>query len=277
MISFDFAYYKPTSISEAVQVFYDLQGQGKNPIYYAGGTEIINMARQKQLFMNAVIDLKAIPECNVLEWKDDKLVIGSCMTLTQIEEINFFPLISEVSKKIADHTSRNKITLGGNIAGKIIYREALLPLLLSDSEFVIASKDGIKTVPIQHVFKENLQLDKGEFLVQILTDRHYTTKPYAAIRRTKQGSIDYPLVTVAALKTDNQIRFAFSGVCSFPFRSIQIENELNHAQMATDQKIGRVLNYLPAPILDDLQGSKEFRSFVLRNTLTKVLEQLGGA
>ena len=42
MITFDFDYYKPDSVEQAVKIFKDLSERGKTVIYYAGGTEIIS-------------------------------------------------------------------------------------------------------------------------------------------------------------------------------------------------------------------------------------------
>ena len=72
---------------------------------------------------------------------------------------------------MADHTARGKITLGGNICAQIFYREAVLPFLLADSQVVIVGPDGIRVSPINEIFHKQLQLKKGEFLVQIATDK----------------------------------------------------------------------------------------------------------
>ncbi|WP_026677649.1 FAD binding domain-containing protein [Fictibacillus gelatini] len=276
MISFDFDYYQPCSIAEAVSLYHQLLAAGKLPIYYAGGTEIISMARMNQLFTKAVIDIKTIPECNVLHVEGSKLVIGSAVTLTQIEESNLFPLLSEVSKRTADRTSRNKMTIGGNISGKLMYRETVLPFLLADSQLVIAGNNGFKTVSIHEAFNERLHLQSGEILVQLITEQSYSTLPFKTVKKTKQSAIDYPLLTLAALKKDGQIRAAFSGVCRFPFRLTEIEKEISQNQMVVDERIDRALKLFPAPILDDIQGSKEYREFVLRNTLVEIIEWLEG-
>jgi len=152
MIPFDFEYYKPTSAREAVSLFNTLNSQGKKPVYYGGGTEIISFSRLYQLYPKAVIDIKGIPECNVLEFQNDHLIIGAAVTLTQIQESNFYPLLSWCGGRVADHTIRNKITLGGNICAKIPYRESILAFLVSDCEVVIegvngARRDYLKLLP----------------------------------------------------------------------------------------------------------------------------------
>lgn len=57
MIPFDFDYYRPDTIDEAVQLFRLLDSQGKSPLYFGGGSEIISMARVHNIHTKAVIDL----------------------------------------------------------------------------------------------------------------------------------------------------------------------------------------------------------------------------
>ncbi|HCJ58205.1 MAG TPA: xanthine dehydrogenase, partial [Clostridiaceae bacterium] len=95
MIPYNFDYYRPDTIDEAVQIFKQLDRENKNPLYYGGGSEIISMARVHNIHTRAVIDLKAIPENNVLEFQGDKLVIGSSVTLSRISESKLYPLLGK--------------------------------------------------------------------------------------------------------------------------------------------------------------------------------------
>lgn len=276
MIPIDFDYYRPDSIDEAVQIYKELDSQGKEPIYYGGGSEIISMARVHNIHTKAVIDLKGIPECNVLEFQGDLLVIGASVTLSRISESKLFPLLGKTGGRIADHTIQCKITLGGNIGGTIIYREAVLPLLLSDSYVIIASENKRKQVPISEVFMERLHLARGEFIVQFTLGKEYTALPYVHVKKTRNEKIDYPLISIAAIKQSDKIRVAFSGVCAFPFRSTQVEDDLNDKNSPWEARINNVLSHLPAPVLNDVSGSDKYRKFVLKNALINTLETLEG-
>ncbi|OQM47281.1 xanthine dehydrogenase [Anoxybacillus sp. UARK-01] len=274
MVSFDFTYHRPSSIEEAVQLFASLQRQGKTPIYYSGGTEIITLSRLNLVFADAVIDIKHIPECQSFDISQNQLVLGTALTLTAIEETNAFPLLAKAASEIADRTARNQITLGGNICGQIFYRETVLPLLLVDSDIVIAGKSGVQQRPIHEVFQQSIQLQPGEFLVQVKMNAAYLTMPHVHMKRRKQGKVGYPLVTVSALKKGNELRTAFSGVCPFPFRSPKVEEMLNARHLPIDARIDYALQQLPEPILDDIEGSTEYRLFVLKNTLWDILTEL---
>jgi len=274
MISFDFEYYRPTSAPEAVELFKEVESQNKNPIYYAGGTEIICMSRTNEINTKAVIDIKEIPECGVVEVRDNKIIIGAAATLTKICEANIFPLLSSVLRNTADHTSRNKITIGGNICGKIPYREGVLPFLICDSQIEICGPKGRRLENINDVFNESLKLEKGEFLTWILTDKEYTTVPFEALKKTKQERVDYPLISIAAIKKGNEVRAAFSGVCAYPFREKKVEAILNDSLSGKSQ-INSLVSLLPGPILSDIQGSAEYREYVLKNILQDIVARMG--
>ena len=276
MIALDFEYYKPDSLDEAVKLYHNLRESGKDPLYYSGGTEIITMARRNDISTKAVIDIKGISECNVFEKRGDQLVIGAAVILTSIAENKLIPFLSKTANFPADHTSRNMITVGGNICGKIIYKEAILGHLIADSNAVIYGEKGKRIVPINRAFNQSLQLEKGELLFQLTTDMSYSDLPNICIKKTKQEKIEYPLISMAALRKHNNIQMAFSGVCAFPFRSIEMEEYINNKNVSKEKRIEQAISHLPAPILGNMQGSSEYKKFVLRNLLDYTLEILDG-
>lgn len=276
MIPFDFDYYRPTAIKEALTLFQQLDQAGKKPMYYGGGTEIISMGRMNNIFTGAVIDLKDIPICHLMEIRGEWLLIGAAVTLTQIHEANLYPLLSLTGARVADHTIQNKITLGGNLCGSIIYREAVLPLLLADSEVVIASPAGKTTLPINQIFNQRMQINNGEFIIQIRIPQKILSCPHIHVKRTKQDKINYPLATICALRADNQVMVAFSGVCDFPFRSLEMEAALNDTSLPVENRVENALNKVPVSIPTNLEGYGPYRKYLLKNLLISIITELGG-
>lgn len=272
MIPFDFDYYRPDTVWEAVQLFECLDGCQKSPLYYSGGTEIITSSRLRTIHAEAVIDIKAIPECQALGFAGSDLVIGAAVPLTGITGSRLFPLLGKTCARIADHTAQGKITLGGNVCGRIIYREALLPLLLTDCRVVVAGGRGFRQAPIGRVFDRQMLLDRGEFIIQFLIDKSCLEMPHMHIKRTANEKIDYPLVTVTAINHCGYVKTAFSGLCSFPFRSREMEEALNAADLPVPQRVREALANLPAPLLDNVAGTPAYRRFVLSDVLTCLLE-----
>lgn len=272
MIPFDFEYYKPDTIEEAVALYHQLDSEGKTPVYYGGGTELISMARVGNLSFESVIDIKSIPECRALAHDAGNLLLGSALTLSDITEAKQFPLLDKTAGRIADHTTQCKITLGGNLASTIIYRETVLPLLLTDAKVTVAGPDGLTDYAISQIFDQRLKLPKGHFLIRTTISKSLIQAPYFHVKKTKNEKIDYPLITTAGLIKDGFIRIAFSGLASYPFRNADIEDILNDSNLTFSERADRIANTLSDILLDDLSGCRDYRSFVLKNTLTNILE-----
>lgn len=271
MLAFNFDYYKPVSLKEAIELFQKLDRQQKQPQFFSGGTELITLGRLNLAYSEAVIDVKGIQEIRGIESKEDQLFIGAGIPLAEIEKWPYFPLLSKIVSEIADHTAREKITLGGNICAQIFYREAALPFLLGENDVVVAGREGLRQVAFNDLFSEQLRLGRGELLVQLVADKRLTAAPYFAVKRRQQWETGYPLITIASVKIAGQVQVAISGYCSFPFRANQAEVFLNNQELPLGEKVKRALDVLPEPVLDDVEGSADYRRFVLSNLFNDVL------
>ncbi len=273
MIPFDFIYCRPDSLREAADAYAQLSAEGKSAVYYGGGSEIITMSRAGSIRPDAVIDIKNIPDCGVLTIDGEALHIGAACTLNQVKESKLFPLLGLACGRIADHTNQCRITLGGNLCGTILYRETSLPLLLSDASLTLCSPQGERTVPFQSVFDGRMQLKPGEFIVTVHVLNWALHARHAHIKKTTNEKIDYPLVNVTTLWKEDVLRTAFSGVCSYPFRSGPIEAVLNNRALPCRERAENAVGLLPEPPYGDAEGSGEYRRFVLQNTLCALLEE----
>lgn len=173
-------------------------------------------------------------------------------------------------------TVRNRLSLGGNICGRLFYREAILPLLVSEAVMLVGSQNGIRRVPILNFFDKKANLKDGEILLQVEVDKKYITLPFFNKRKEKQGKIDYPMFHLVALKVDENIRFAFSGICSYPFRSIEMENFLNDDSKSHEERADYAIENLPTSIRNDIYAPNEFRKYLFKNALISALEELEG-
>lgn len=275
MIPFDFAYYRPDTVDEAVQLYRELADQGKKPLYYGGGTEFISMARLHNVQAGALIDLKGIPECNLFKTVQGELIIGAAVTLTSIAEANLFPLLSLTVRRIADHTIQGKITLGGNLAGTIIYREAVLPLLVAEAEIVIAGDQGRRRQALKDVFNKRLKLAPGEMMVQAIVKEHFLALPHVHSKRTKNEKIDYPLITLVGLSSNKRVNLAFSGLCEYPVRFAALEDIVNQDTQPVPVRVDNAITQVSGQITSNISGSFAYRQFVLRAMLLEALAKLG--
>ncbi|HNX13575.1 MAG TPA: FAD binding domain-containing protein [Oscillospiraceae bacterium] len=273
MIPFNFIYCRPDTLKEAADIYSSLAAEGKIPLYYGGGSEIISMSRAGAIRPDAVIDIKNIPECRVLSKDDEYLYIGSACTLSQISESNLFPLMRLAGGRIADHTNQCRITLGGNLCGTIIYRETSLPLMLSEAQIIFFGPKGKRVAPFRNVFHGRLERCPDEFVMRVQIPLWALIARHAHQKKSANEKIDYPLVTVAALWKGSKLRTAFSGVCSHPFRSTEIETVLNDHRKPCAVRAEEAAGLLPEPPYSDPEGSGEYRLFVFKNSLKTLLEE----
>ena len=308
MMPADIAYLRPETAEEAVDAWSRFDGAR----YLAGGTEITTAARRTaSLDLRAVIDIKRIPEASVHEICGDCFRLGAALNLSDIIDGEAFPLLNAVLRGIADHTVRNRLTLGGNIAGLLPYREAVLPLLLTDASVLTLAPGKGEAPPVRSerrlrdVFDKRLLLAPGELVLSFCIPLDAPEWPWSHRRKTRTSAVDYPLVTTAAVRdADHRIRFALAGVHPFPFRSDAVDAALTEgvdldrdpcgfvpqvkqcpdSPEAPDfakappgrQGRGGLEDIMAAlgPLRDDSRASADYRAHLLRHMIRAVLEEL---
>jgi len=272
MIANNFIYCRPESEDEAVKIFNRFDAEGKTPVYYGGGSEIITMCTAESISPPAVIDIKNLPSLRRMGENEGVITFGACKTLEEIRMSRLFPLLGETGGRIADHTNQCRITLGGNLCSAIIYRETALPLLIADARLELFGPDGRRYVSVHDVFDGRMRLFSGEFIVSVQADKYITEMPYAHIKRTFSEKIGYPAVTAAAIQADGNIRIAFSGICDYPFRCTKIEHVINNKQISPKTRAEAVTALLPQPPQSDCEGSGAYRLELFKLTVEEIID-----
>ena len=276
MIPYDLVYQRPRTLEEAVRLFERNRADGLQPAYYAGGTEILSFIRQNRIRPDALIDIKEISECRSAGRKDGHVVLGAALSLNEVIDSGLFPLLSAACSRIADHTVRNRLTLGGNLCGRLPYREAVLPLLAAEAEAEVAGPAGSRWESLTGLFDKRLRLQPGHLLLRIRVQLEATRSPSFHGRRQRGTRVDYPLVTCCLLKMDGESRLAVSGACGYPVRDTAAEKLLNDSSLDRREKIERVAAHYAPRIRGDFRASGEYRSFLFERILAEGLNELTG-
>lgn len=273
MIPADIAYVRPDAAEEAVAAW----SRYADARYLAGGTEITTSARRTAAYdLGACIDIKRIPEANVHETSGDFLRLGAALTLTDIADRNLFPLLSAACRGIADRTVRNRLTLGGNLAGMLPYREAALPLLIADAavQTIWPGPGGAAPVrrerKLRDIFDRRLALAPGELVLSFAVPAAAAHWPWQHRRKTRTGAVDYPLLTTCMVRDGKTIRLAIAGAHPYPFRSDKIDAALTKSGLAA---LPAVLDAF-GPLRSDSRAAAEYRVSLLRNLIRSSLETL---
>jgi CO/xanthine dehydrogenase FAD-binding subunit len=273
MIAGDITYLRPDTAEEAV----DAWSRHEGARYLAGGTEITTAARRTAAIdLRACIDIKRIPEANVHEIRGDCFRLGAALSLSDVADGDAFPLLNATLRGIADHTVRNRLTLGGNVTGLLPYREAVLPLLLADASVltVAPAKEGAQAVrrerKLRDLFDKRLVLAPGELVLSFCVPLDAPEWPWSHHRKTRTSSVDYPLVTTCMVRDGDSIRLALAGAHPYPIRSDAADAALSKDGLAALPAVLEAFGSLRT----DSRASAEYRSALLKNMIRASLEEL---
>src|SRR5918995_1111547 len=145
MIKFD--YLEPESLEEAFGL---LAQHGEGAKVIAGGTSLIIWMRQRLLMPKIVISLARIPNLDRISYDEkDGLRIGAGARHRDIELSpivrQYYPLLHETFRKVAQPRIRNMGTLGGNLAAGDPLTDPGASLIALDAEVTLASNQGQRT------------------------------------------------------------------------------------------------------------------------------------
>ena len=107
-------------------------------------------------------------------------------------------------------------------------------------------------------------------------EEKYLKMPWAHAKRTRGDKIDYPVVTIAAMKAPDGLRFALSGVASYPFRDPALEKIFSDAGKSPKARAEEILQKLPEPPVSDALAKSDWRAFQTRLALEDAINRLEG-
>jgi aerobic carbon-monoxide dehydrogenase medium subunit len=117
MIPGSFAYHRPTSVAQAIDLLHEL---GEDARALAGGHSLIPMMKLRLASPSHLIDLGRIADLKGIHADGPDIVIGAMTTQHEMIASELLsgkiPILRETSEVIADPQVRYVGTLGGNVA-----------------------------------------------------------------------------------------------------------------------------------------------------------------
>ena len=286
-----FDYYAPESLKEANEMAV------KNPgryVFMAGGTDVILLLKDGALpDVDAVIDLKKIPELERLEFSDEEgLRVGA---LTKLYAIQNSPVVNEKMPAVADAAHfvasaqiRRKGTMAGNICNASPSADTAPILVAMNASVKVWGAKGERTIPIDEFFtgvkKTSLKKEEGEIVTEIDIPALKPGEGSAYIKHSVRKAMDLAIIGSGVwVKMDGSrvadCRIAMGGVAVTPMRAKNAE-EFLIGKEASDENLaqaGQIASTECHPI-SDVRASAEYRTDMIRvftkRALKKALEHL---
>jgi len=285
IIPFEFEYYEPQSISEALEILDKYRGSAR---ILAGGTDLLVKMKTRQLEPKVVVNLKKINGLRYIRDEGDYIKIGALTTLRDIERSDiikqYIPALHDAVKMMASIQIRNMATIGGNLCNASPAADTAPPLLAYDAYVKAISLNGERIIPLSKLFKgpgETI-LEPNEILVEINVKKHKGSSAFMKISRT---AMDIAIANVAVyLELDNDvvtdIRIAAGSVAPTPVRCFKAEGYLKGLKI--NGITPESFKYMDLDIkpITDVRSTAEYRRFIVKvlayDALLKALERLKG-
>ena len=195
-----FAYVAPSTVSEAVA---ELNKHGDRARPLAGGTDLLVKARANVWDLDAVVDIKNIPELMTLTINGDGLSIGAGVPCYQVydnsEVAAQYPGIIDGTSIIGGIQIQSRAGLGGNLCNAAPSGDGIPALIAHSAIAKIANISGTREVAVEDFCTgpSRTVLKSGELLVSIEVPKPAANTGVAYTRFIPRNEMDIAVAGVA--------------------------------------------------------------------------------
>jgi carbon-monoxide dehydrogenase medium subunit len=282
-----FTYVAARSVDEVTQV---LSKHGARARCLAGGTDLLVQVRGGRFDLDAVVDIKTVPQANVVAL-NGSLKLGSavpCFRVYEDKKITAaFPGIIDGASIIGGIQIQSRAGMGGNLCNSSPSADTIPGLIVHSTEAVIAGPKGTRTVPVEQFCTgpgRNV-LQRGEFLLELRIPNPGKGFGAAYERFTPRNEMDIAIAGVgSSLSLDSRSGkvksacVALAAVGPIPIVATKaaeylVGKEPTEANIARAAELARDA----AKPITDMRGTIEQRKHLVgvltRRTLNKALER----
>lgn len=270
-------YARPTDLDQAVSL---LARQSWTVL--AGGTDLYPATAAQQL-AGPVLDLGALADLRGIQEGPDGWRIGACTTWADIAQAKLpcaFKALQQAAVDVGGIQIQNAGTVGGNLCNASPAADGVPPLLVLDASVELASKQGIRTLPLSVFLTGPRQTARtnGELLTGILIPS-VSARGTAAFQ--KLGARRYLVIsiamTAARLTVDQghvQQAALAVGACSATARRLpKAEAALQGQPVEDAEEILSMAHLNDLSPIDDVRGSAAYRMDAALELLRRTVRQ----
>jgi carbon-monoxide dehydrogenase medium subunit len=276
-------YIKPKDLSDLHRVMAEYEARAT---VIAGGTNLIPDMRNGEKVPDLLLDISDLAELSYIREDNGSIAIGAATTIAEMAAspvlLDNSPVLASAAKQLGNPLTRNRATLGGNLANASPCADTAPPLLALDASVEILSPGGkTRQVPLSKFFKgyKFTDLVKGEILsaINFPKPNDRTKSSHTKIGLRNAASICVASIAVALDmdgKTCRKARIAAGSVAPIPMRVTRVEKLLEGKEIDTAllEECVAVVKEEISPI-SDIRGSREYRSYVTSIILKRNIER----
>lgn len=267
-------YQNVLSVHDALSLLESHNGKAR---IIGGGTDLVIDVNEGKVSPDLLIDITKIPSLNEIKIQDNKLLIGSAVTLTTIARSELVkkhaPSLAKAAGTVGSLQIRNIATLAGNVINAQPAADGAMMLSALGATFIIENKDGAREVDMPHMYAGfgKSTLDSSlELLTTIIVPCQGENEASEFMRLELRKSLALPMLNagVMAKIVDNQVvwaRISMGPVGVGPKRATTAENWFAGKAFTLEniKEASRLALEDAAPRSNPLRGSKEYRTQTL--------------
>ncbi len=279
------AYYSVSSLDEALAL---LDEYGDRARVVAGGTDlIIEMERGQHPQLEVLIDITRVKGLDQISLHGSTIRLGPLVTHNHVVGS---PLIrrralplAQASWEVGAPQIRNRATIAGNLITASPANDTITPLIAMNAELTLASADGERSLALKDFYTGFRQTDlrPNELLSAISLPAFDEGERGVFLKLGLRRAQAISVVDVAVV-----LRWDESGaITSARIALGSVAATIISAPLAEDFLIGKVLTAesiaeagrlasLSAKPIDDIRGSAEYRSEMVKILVVRALRQL---
>ena len=270
-----FEYIAAKTVSEAVAL---LDEKGDQARILAGGTDLIVQAREGKRSLDWMIDVKSIPELNVLDYDAETgLTLGAAVPCYQIYAVDAicaaYPGLVDATKIIGGTAIQGRAAVGGNLCNASPAADCIPPLIVLNATCVIAGPNGEREVLVDEFCNGPGQtvLEKGEVLVSVKIPAPQQNSSSYYLRFIPRNEMDIAVVGAgAAVVLDDtkqrivSARIALGAVAPTPLFAEEASELLANREIsdAAINEAAQAAQAIASPI-SDMRGTAEQRTHLV--------------
>ena len=278
----DFDYEAPRGLAEALELFAANNGRARA---LAGGTDLIDHVRTGRLAPDLLIDIKNIPELNVIQIDSSGLQLGAAVPCCDIydneEVVNKYSALVDSCRIIGGIQIQNRASVGGNLCNSGPAADSTPALIALRATCIIASVKGEREIAVEDFCTgpgSNV-LEAGELLVMLKIPVPQAGSGSHYRRFIPRYEMDIAVVGVGAAvqldKTGNNFvsaRIGVGAVAPTPLFASDAGESLE-GKPVSDDVIARAAEMVVDIVrpIDDMRGTVDFRRHVTGVLTRRVL------
>ncbi|HTE86037.1 MAG TPA: xanthine dehydrogenase family protein subunit M [Dehalococcoidia bacterium] len=278
------AYIPAATVDEAVKA---LQEGGELARILSGGTDVIVQAREGRRNVAMMVDVKSIPEMNVLRFdQKEGLTLGAtvpCYKIYENETIQrAYPALIDSASLIGGIQIQSRASLGGNLCNSSPAADSIPTLIALEATCTISGARGTRTVPVEEFCTGPglNQLQAGELLVSFRFPPPRQRSGARFLRFIPRNEMDIAVVNAAVSLTLNErrdtiewARVAIGAVAPTPLLVAAAGDALAGAP-ATAQGIAKAVDAARAAArpISDMRGSVAQRRHLVGVFVRRAIE-----